>query len=479
MEAYEEVVATTKAGEREAAVSAELLQELSADATLRREFCRPSVFASLATSTTTQRDNALAGELSYYLTTYRQGASAYLVSNGMSTTKLRGRGVPASLAGLRTHLHLRASAWVENQFGSARAHERRAEVHKLAVSLSTGTFMGESDSKRAEHFIVPLLGGSRPHPRAEIDEEGGSVNAGTLGTLEGEGAQASIRQAYRAWAQGLGRAMGPVLLAVAQVEAPDRTLPAAAVLGELADFNVDAALQMIPQSMPIPAFLSVCRFLTSQIATAALYHRSEPGAPLPQVVLLVERMVSDVFPSRYHDVRYETHAQRAVAALEAKLAARWSSPNPTASTPPSGKPPRVGSRAKAEQTTATTGAAPATPLTPVPPSTAAPSPSSGTSGAQRPPRQSGEQTTGTHLTRLDAIRDLQSQVRARLQLPMMRNNGASEPCAWKALAGVCTGKNCLPCTSVVPMPHDLLQDVQQRCAPGLFASPSPAGSSKP
>lgn len=83
------------------------------------------------------------------------------------------------------HLLLRTITWVENKFGPARASSaRREEVNKLALSMPCGTLPGETEARRSEHTIVPILGGSRPHAAAEIEEEGGSISSGTLGALE-------------------------------------------------------------------------------------------------------------------------------------------------------------------------------------------------------------------------------------------------------------------------------------------------------
>lgn len=71
-----------------------------------------------------------------------------------------------------------------------------------------------------------------------------------------------------------------------------------------------------------------------------------------------------------------------------------------------------------------------------PPSTQAASASPTTASATPtcPAKAGGETATGLHLTRLDAIRDLQGLVRAHLGLPVMRNNCAAEPCCHRRMA---------------------------------------------
>ena len=69
---------------------------------------------------------------------------------------------------------------------------------------------------------------------------------------------------------------------------------------------------------------------------------------------------------------------------------------------------------------------------------------------------------------MGAVKALQTAVRARLALPSFKNNGDREPCAWKALAGVCSKSGCASCQSKVTMPEDLIAEVKARCKPTVF-----------
>lgn len=91
----------------------------------------------------------------------------------------------------------------------------------------------------------------------------------------------------------------------------------------------------------------------------------------------------------------------------------------------------------------------------------------GASSDTRPPRCGvqlrGAEAGGQIGTKLQAIAELQKAVRARLGLAVDRNHGKQEPCAWNALFGSCTKKDCQCCAGGLKAPGDLLKAVKGRC----------------
>ena len=67
------------------------------------------------------------------------------------------------------------------------------------------------------------------------------------------------------------------------------------------------------------------------------------------------------------------------------------------------------------------------------------------------------------MSRLQAVKELQVSVRARLGLPVDKDSGKAEPCAWAAIGGVCTKKGCLPCAGRLEVPADLLRAIRSKC----------------
>lgn len=166
VDSFEAVEPATRVADRQLAVSSDMLQELTAVATLRWAHVRDSTFKDITSSTLHAREHDLAGEPRYFVSQYGQGAAAYLVSNGMSVGKVGDRGCPRPtvLAGVRGHLDRCAQAWVESVFGRERAAHGQysAAALKLRLSVSTGVVIGDN-VEAPEAVIVRTLGWSKPN----------------------------------------------------------------------------------------------------------------------------------------------------------------------------------------------------------------------------------------------------------------------------------------------------------------------------
>lgn len=130
-------VPTATAAERPGACDAQLLEDIATAAVLRREHVRSSPFC-LSTTTVTERDAALAGELDHFCSAYGQAATAYLLSNGTAQTAISGFGVPMALAAIRGHLLARATQLVQSTVGFERALSMHNKCSALAMSFLTG-----------------------------------------------------------------------------------------------------------------------------------------------------------------------------------------------------------------------------------------------------------------------------------------------------------------------------------------------------
>lgn len=93
---------------------------------------------------------------------------------------------------------------------------------------------------------MTLLGGSAPGEDAEIEEEGASISAGTLGKTSGEEAAAAIRDAFSVWAEGMGMVLG--------------VMPGVSP-GPRADFGMQAMLRRVKGRVKDETLLSVCRYV--------------------------------------------------------------------------------------------------------------------------------------------------------------------------------------------------------------------------
>lgn len=489
IDSFQPIKVASKGADMAGAVDPIIVEALTTMPTLRSEHLRSSPFKSLTSSSTEERDAALPGELVHFLSSYGQAASAYLVSNGMSLAELRGPGVPTALAGVRAHLLRKATSLVDEHFGAERASAMRSEAERLSLSMLTASGGSDTTTTALEETLVKLLGGSRPHPTAEIDDEGGSVSAGTLGAITGPEGQWSVRSAYPRWARGVAKAMGPVLLAARVVYSSDTvSYPISAVLGEDGDFGVAAALNRIPHNLPVESVRSICRYFPSELARAALHHRREPGAPLPDVRLIVETMAKDVFSKRMLDHKFAEKVAKENAALterlakvEAKLSTSGqrgeqssSSSNKataggekTSAKYNSKKRPHSekSSEAAAGSEASQRGKSGNTQTSDNTSTTAGTTPESSAATKSSP-------STGTGIeTMMGAVKALQTLVRTRLSLPIYHDNGEKEPCAWHALAGRCKNQaSCKSCKGKMEMPSDLIEEVKSKCKPGVFNS---------
>lgn len=310
-------------------------------------------------------------------------------------------------------------------------------------------------------------------------------------------------------------AMGPVLTANHRLHnssSPDSTSP----LGSEGDFGVFQALRKIPQNLPLQNLRSICRYLTSELSRASTRHRTEPGAPMPDLPLIVKTMSEDVFNKRFQDYRFAVqvearHAELAerVKALETRHSQSGSSStqNNKGSTKSStstssgeakakGKSkwgPKPDTSAASSTTSADQGseavklaASIAQKLSKNAASAQADSTRS-SSTQQSPPSAAASKPAGQAVTatgaedtishKMVAIKALQVAVRSRLGLPTHRNNFDKEPCAWKALVGVCSKQDCKNCAGQVAMPADLLAEVKAKCLPGILGKAASSSGS--
>lgn len=387
-------------------------------------------------------------------------------------------------------------ALVDEQFGAERASAMRSEADKLALSMLTGSGGNDTTATAFEETLVKLLGGSRPHPTAEIDDEGGSVSAGTLGSVTGPEGQWSVRSAYPRWARGVARSMGPVVIAAWKVDGLDGgSRHVEDILGEEGDFGVAAALNRVPHNLPVESVRSICRYLLSELSRAVYRHRREPGAPLPNIQEIVGTMAKEVFSKRMLDFKFAEKVAKENAALTerlAKIESRLSSSSQKGGeTSSSGrgasngekssskyskkrdredKPSGASQSGESAQELKRTGGSASSDRTK--PTTSSAGQTSGSSGGSQPAGKQSSTGGATIETMMGAVKALQVAVRTRLSLPTYHNNGEKEPCAWLALAGKCKNhSSCKSCKSKVEMPSDLVEEVKGKCKPGVFSSP--------
>ena len=490
VDSFQLVETASRAVDRQLAVDADLLQELSSLQTLRREHVRQSVFKDMASSTWQQREDQLDGELRHCVGMYGQGAGSYLVSNGMSVGKVRGAGVPTALAGVRAHLSRRATAWMESVFGPERASDPTysSDAQRVAASALCGVVAGDC-AEAAEAAIVKLLGGSRPNASAEVRREGGSVSEGTLGSLTGEAAHYSVRTAYQMWSQGLARVLGRVLVAVGGQAAGAESASGVedSVLGAMRDFDVQANLIKIPHTLSNAGLRSACRYLPRQLSFGMTAYRSTPGAVLPDIRAIAGELGGPVLSKRLQDHEYELKASEHLSkmqrgfedrmrALEARAIRRQGSGDgggrlPSA-TAPSGTGTLGGKQSwSARRPRALPGDSRASSRTTLARATSTSAEASGSTPADDvAPRDDDRKLISDRIT---AVKELQRLVRARLGLSPDKDHGILEPCSWAHVGG-CIKDACQPCAGGLKMPDDILQVVKARCQAKVFRVRNPA-----
>lgn len=149
-----------------------------------------------------------------------------------------------------------------------------------------------------------MLGGSAPHEDAAIDQEGGSLTAGLLGTTSGPDADSSIRDAMRVWARGMSLTLG--------------VMPGASV-GRDGDFGVGRLLLKLKGRVSTANLLSTVRFVLDQLCLATHQVRTRMGALLPDLAEIVTKAGSEVFAMRRRTEILSDIARAQLEPLQAEL----------------------------------------------------------------------------------------------------------------------------------------------------------------
>lgn len=443
----------------------ELLEGMASVEALRREHLRKSsAFKDVSLSSVEQRDEQLAGELTYFHSSYGQGAIAYIMSNGMCTTTLSGSGVPMALHNIRTHLLARARCVIDGALGEAKASALGPKVEALEIGFLTGI-----PSDMAEDCVI-FLGGSAPDEEAEIEEEGASISAGTLGKISGEGAAAAIRDAFSTWAEGMGRTLG----AMPGVDAGPRV-----------DFGMPAMLRRIKGRVNEDTLLSVCRYVLDKTYAGLLKHRMVPGRILPDLTQVVATAGGKVFTERRTDERlarrareeFERCQKEGGAKPAGRSMARTKGPPHSRGGEEGGSTTRVTHHQKGgrggdykRQRLSDAAAAPPT-------ATASASKLAdellasmrtpeGRAAAPSPVPKAKFAPSAVIRNRTQAIIELSALWREAQGWQPGHTDPTKEPCAAKALLGECTHEKCVRCASGAVVPNGLLKDVLSRCADG-------------
>lgn len=475
-------VPTAPLAERAGACDAQLIEDIASAAVLRREFIRSSPFCS-STTTTAERDNALAGEIAHFCSTYGQPTTAYIFSNGMAQTALSGHGVPMALAAIRLHLLARITRLIQSTIGFERALDMHVKCTRLSVSFLTGLVVVED--------CVTLLGGSAPHEDAEIRREGGATSTGTLGSTSGADAQLSIREAFALYGQGLHMVF--------------ESFPGVATSGT--DFGIHARLKTIPRETSIDKLLSVCRYMTAQVGKGLYQHRTVRDAPLPDICKIIVQATTIVFQQRDLDQRTEERAAAMAAPLLArieKLEAASAAAAKAASSK-AGSPSAPATQGKQRGAAAGKSA---------PRSQARHTQNADARGEQTRPFGSTQQVPSAHeaaqqfmaslqsdpdapplqsligspepssggddkiSTRLLALQELSGMYRQHVGMTEPKGNPSQEPCAYKALFGNCGQSDCQRCASGKSFPQHMVDAVRNRCEPRVLAAASKTGGPK-
>ncbi|KAL3927323.1 MAG: hypothetical protein SGPRY_002875 [Prymnesium sp.] len=269
-------------------------------------------------------------------------------------------------------------------------------------------------------YIVRLLGGSKPNEMADVRREGGSVSDGTLGSLTGDASHFSVCTAYQLWAQGLARCMGRVLFASRAAEGEE------AVLGVSRDFDVQTNLLRIPHTMSNSGLRSTCRHLSRKIAFSLQTYHSRPGESLPNIRAIAAETGGAVLEKRLQDSEYERKSADHVARMQKGFEERMRALERRVPREDNGSQQRHSSRGGRDVDDLYRGGR----------HRGGGKAGDADGGAARRPPRNDERIS----SKLDAVRALQELARKRLGLPLDRNNGKAEPCAWEAVNGECTNQ---------------------------------------
>jgi hypothetical protein len=471
------------------ACAPEIIDQIASDSVVRTELLRSSPFANGSTSTLSERETAVQSELQYWSSTYGKPALAYILSNGLVTSAISGVGVPTALHNLRIHLLSGGRGIITEAMGE----ERAACLFKQSSSLSISFLTGATDPDEC----VALLGGSAPHPDAEIDTEGGTVASGTLGTHLGDAGQYSIREAFRLW----GGAMGKTYGLIPGVDS-----------GTKGDFDMESTLKSIPRSLTVGNLMSLCRFICTRLASGMLNYRRESGRSLHDLLSMVATARVKVYSERKTDQRLTAKVDSELAPLRSEVLQlrqelskrqQYGKTAPaavTAATPlaqpvvgqpaQAGKSPTRKTRFSVAGTSDSPALPPATSPVPAakealsaqlqealasPPAVTATTAEPVAGAAATPPPKSALKTAtvakggdGPITSRVLAMVELSLKWRESKGVPAAEADAAKEPCAYRALFGTCGSTDCKRCKSGLTFPKKMIDEITGRCEPRVM-----------
>lgn len=265
------------------------------------------------------------------------------------------------------------------------------------------------------------------------------------------------------------------------------------------DFAVSAQLKKVPRDLSDEKLLSICSYMTSRLGMLLYAHRTQRGAPLPDVCAIVTEATTTVFHERDLDQRSEERAAAVTAPLMARLqeleaavaksgkgagkpiftqgnkkVGSSTGTSRFASRASSGKfavsvkdeaskgTSTVSAQEAAQQFLTSLGSADASA------DSAFPQPVLTSSG---PSSSSGDHRI---TSRLKALVELSALYRRRVGMDP-KGDPAQEPCAYQALFGQCRHDNCARCASGKSFPQQLVDAVKGRCDRSLGTIRSAAG----
>lgn len=308
------------------------------------------------------------------------------------------------------------------------------------------------------------------------------MSTGTLGSVKGVNAQLSIREAFALWGHGLHSVLG--------------NIPGVSTFGT--DFAVGVQLKKVPRELSDSKLLSICSYMTSRLGVLLYAHRTQRGAPLPDVCALVTKATTTVFQERDLDQRSEERAVAITAPLVARLQdleAAVAKSGKIVGTPAftrDGKKGGSGASRFASRTSSGKSAANVKEEA----SKGAPAQSaqeaahqfmaSLNSGAAASTDASSDfaspqsvlvasggssSSLGDHRinSRLKALVELSALYRRHTGMDP-KGDPAQEPCAYKALFGQCGHDKCARCSSGKSFPQHLVDVVKARCERKLWDS---------